>query len=338
MSEHFGATAGRLRRRLGRRRRPTRAVAVLGGTGLLGATIARRLLDEGCDVVVLSRHHPDERTEPLVDGARHVLGDAGDPRALADALDGATHVVHALGAPHPAASAAAPLAQFAAEVPVLLGLLEALRQRPGVGLTYLSSGGAIYGDAPILPVREDVECHPRSPYGVTKLAAERYVLMAAHVDGLDARVLRVANAYGARQRAGGGQGLVATMLRAAATGGPVHVFGNGGAVRDYVDVRDVAAAVAALRGAEGPPIVNVGAGVGHRIVDVLALVEEVTGTTLEIRHEPRRATDVDAVVLDVERLRGLMTWRPRSLLDGIGEAWAEVRAPATRAPAAAGVR
>ena len=206
VSEHFGATAGRLRRRFGRRRRSTPVVAVLGGTGLLGATIARRFLDEGCGVVVLSRHRPDERTAPLVDGARHVLGDAGDPRALAEVLDRADHVVHALGAPHPAASAAAPLAQFAAEVPVLLGLLEALRQRPDVGLTYLSSGGAIYGDAPILPVREDVECHPRSPYGVTKLAAERYVLMAAHVDGLDARVLRVANAYGARQRAGVGTG------------------------------------------------------------------------------------------------------------------------------------
>jgi UDP-glucose 4-epimerase len=276
----------------------------------------------------------------MLHGARLVRGDAGDERVLATALDGATHVVHALGAPHPAASATAPLAQFAAEVPVLLGLLAQLRDRPGVMLTYLSSGGAIYGDAPSLPVDEEAECSPRSPYGVTKLAAERYVLMAAHLDGLDARVLRIANAYGARQQPGTGQGLVATLLRATMTGSPVRVFGDGGAVRDYVDVRDVASAVVALgTRVGGPVVVNVGTGVGHRVVDVLAVAREVTGVALEVHHEPRRASDVRSVVLDVARLSSLVEWRPRSLLAGVADAWAElVAGPPAREAAQAGAR
>lgn len=326
MSEHLGATAGRLRRRLGRRRHPPVALAVLGGTGLLGGAIARRCLDEGGHVTVLARHHPDQRTAALLDGARIVHGDAGDARALATALDGATHVVDALGAPHPAASACAPLAQFAAEIPVLLGVLDQLRRRPGVSFTYLSSGGAIYGDAPTLPVTEDAECNPRSPYGVTKLAAERYVLMASHVDGLDARILRVANAYGALQRPGTGQGLVANLLAAATSGEPIRVFGDGRAVRDYVDVRDVAAAVTSLPGTGGPAVLNVGTGVGHRTLDVIALVERVTGARLDVRHEPRRVSDVDAVVLDVTRLGRLVTWAPRTVEAGVAEAWAQVRA------------
>jgi UDP-glucose 4-epimerase len=326
VSEHLGAATGRLRWRLGRRHHPSLSVAVLGGTGLLGAAITRRCLDEGHRVTVLARHHPDERTAALLDGATMVHGDAGDTRALIRALQGATHVVDALGAPHPAASACAPLAQFAAEVPILLGVLDQLRRRPGVSFTYLSSGGAIYGDTATLPVDEDVECNPRSPYGVTKLAAERYVLMAAHVNGLDARILRVANAYGASQRPGMGQGLVANLLAAAASDTPVSVYGDGRAVRDYVDVRDVALAVASLLGSGGPQVLNVGAGVGHRIADVIDLVEQLTGARLVVRHEPRRVSDVEANVLDVSRLGELVPWEPRTLEVGVADAWTQVRA------------
>jgi len=341
VSEHFGATIGHLRGRLGRRdRRVVPRVAILGGTGLLGAAIARRCREEGLDVTALARHRPDARTTQLLDGARLVLGDATTPSSLRAALDGATHVVVTLAAPHPAASAAAPRAQLDAELPVLTNLLAELRHRPGVALTYLSSGGAIYGDAPSLPVSETTECHPRSPYGVAKLAAERCILAAAHEDGLRARILRVGNAYGPRQRPRTGQGIVAAMLLAARTGAPVTVFGDGDAVRDYVDVRDVAAALVALQApGAGAEVVNVGTGVGHRILDVRSIVEEVTGSGIELRFEPRRDTDVTAVVLDVARLAALVPWRPRSLLDGVADAWREVRSgPREPEPARAGAR
>jgi len=287
----------------------------------------RQFLDHGFEVTSLSRHEPDARTAELVDGARLVHGDAKDLAALRRALDGVAHVVDALGAPHPAASAAAtPKAQFDAELPVLSGLLAELRNRRDVSLTFLSSGGAIYGNAAVLPVYETTDCHPVSPYGEAKLAAERLVFTSARDYGLSARILRVANAYGARQRARTGQGLVATMLRAAQTGEPVSVFGDGCSVRDYVDARDVAGAVVALRAhPRGPTIVNVGTSVGHRVLDVRAVVEQVTGSVLKLRHEPPRGTDVASVVLDVARLTALMDWNPRSLQQGVGEAWDEIR-------------
>lgn len=301
---------------------PASRVAVLGGTGLIGSAVARVFLDGGHDVTVLARHAPDEGTAPLVRGARLVLGDAADRRALREALEGAAVVIDALGAPHPADSARDPLAQFDAEVPVLLGVLDELGTSREVAFTYLSSGGAIYGDVDELPVAEDVECHPVSPYGVTKLAAERYVLMAAHRDGLRARILRVANAFGALQRPGTGQGLVAVLLRASMTGAPVVVFGDGTAVRDYVDARDVAQAVVALAGTDaGAAVLNVGSGVGHAVTDVVATVEQVTGAAIDVRHEPARASDVRAVVLDVARLSSLVPWVPRPLAAGVADAW-----------------
>jgi UDP-glucose 4-epimerase len=301
-----------------------RRVTVLGGTGLIGAAVVRAFLDAGWEVAVLARHEPDARHAAALNGADVVVGDALSPLVLHDALDGAHHVVDALGAPHPAASARAPVAQFDAELPSVLGVLDELRQRPGVGLTYLSSGGAIYGNADSLPVREVAECNPISPYGVTKLAAERYVLMASRRDGVPVRILRVANAYGPLQRPRTGQGLVAALLHAAATSSPVDLFGDGSTLRDYVDVRDVAAATVQLANRDDAElVVNVGTGVGHRVDDVLALAESVTGATIEARRLDARPTDVRAIVLDVELLSSLVTWTPRTLEAGVADIWAQ---------------
>jgi UDP-glucose 4-epimerase len=299
-------------------------VTVLGGTGLIGSAIARGFLDAGWRVTVFARHAPTPRCATLLGGATVVLGDVLSPTELHDAVDGADHVVDALGAPHPAASADAALAQFDAELPNLLGILGELRHQPGTSFTYISSGGAIYGDVDELPVAEDTPCNPISPYGVAKLAAERSVLLAARHDGLRVRILRVANAYGALQRPRTGQGLVAALLHGAATSTPVDLYGDGTTLRDYVEVRDVAAATVALAGhVGGDAVLNVGTGVGHRVDEVLALVESVTGTTIEVRRLAQRPTDVRRIVLDVRRLSDLVPWRPRSLEVGVGQAWAQ---------------
>jgi UDP-glucose 4-epimerase len=300
-----------------------RRIVVLGGTGLLGAEIARCSLELDDAVTILSRRAPDEATSAMLAGARILTGDATDAASLSLALKGATHVVFALGAPTPAASDA----ERSAELLVLDAVLATLDVDGEVRLTYLSSGGAVYGDAPSLPVDEDAACSPRSPYAETKLAAEQKVCAAA-ARGAAARVLRVGNVYGARQRHDRGQGLVATMLHAEATGAPVVVFGTGDAVRDYVDVRDVAEAVVALQDLGGAPVLNVGTGVGHSIYDVHKIVETVTGGSVALRHETERATDVRAVVLDCTRLRNLIDWQPRSLETGVADAFQAMRAPA----------
>jgi UDP-glucose 4-epimerase len=301
-----------------------RRVAVLGGTGLIGAAVVREFLDARWEVTVLARHEPDAHRADALKGAEVVIGDALSPTVLHDTLDGVHHVVDALGAPHPAASARAPVAQFDAEVPSVLAVLDELRQRPGVGLTYFSSGGAIYGNAEVLPVPEGAECNPISPYGVTKLAAERYVLMASERDGVPVRVLRVANAYGSLQRPRTGQGLIATLLHGAATGTPVQVFGDGSTVRDYVDARDVALATVQLATNDTRElVVNVGSGCGHTVDDVLAIAEKVTHASIEVHRLEARATDVRAVVLDVRQLSTLLDWQPRSLEGGVADVWAQ---------------
>ncbi|HUD69014.1 MAG TPA: NAD-dependent epimerase/dehydratase family protein [Acidimicrobiales bacterium] len=299
-------------------------VAVLGGTGLIGSSIARAFLDGGHEVVVLARHDVDVRRAPLLEGATLVLGDAREPSTLERVLEGVGHVVSALAAPHPAESAKDPLAQFEAELPVLLDLLERVAARRGIGFTFLSSGGAIYGDVEELPVNEEAECHPVSPYGVTKLAAERYVLMAATRREVPVRILRVANAIGASQTHKTGQGVIAALLHGAQTGTAVRLFGDGSSVRDYVDVADIATAAVTLSSLDQPAlVVNVGSGVGYRLDAVVQLVEDVTGEVIKIEQAPLRPTDVRAITLDVSRLRGLMEWHPRALRKSVEDSWAQ---------------
>ena len=305
-------------------------VLVLGGTGFIGSEVARGCRAAGFEVRAVARRRPDEWASHRADEL--VLGDVEDPLLLNQALEGIDWVVHAVGCPPPAASTD----DFESTASAILGLdtlLEALRDRPGVGLTFVSSGGAVYGNAVRLPVDEDMRCRPISAYGLGKLIAEDSIAAYSARYGIPVRILRVANAYGPEQDASSGQGVIGAMLRAAVDGGSVPVFDGGRAVRDFVHVTDVTNAVVTLRpGRSEPQVVNVGSGVGHSISQILSIVEAVTGSDLEISWLPRRPSDVREIVLDVTRLQKLMAWHPRMLEDGITQTWQDLMGVAATSP------
>jgi UDP-glucose 4-epimerase len=305
-------------------------VLVLGGTGFIGSEVVRGCREAGFEARAVARHAPDEWAS---DGpVELVVGEVEDPLLLDRALMDIDWVVHAVGCPPPAASTD----DFDSAASAVLGLdtlLEALRVRPGVGLTFVSSGGAVYGDSRRLPVDEDMRCRPISAYGLGKLMAEDSIAAYSARYGIPARILRVANAYGPGQDASSGQGVIGAMLQAAIDGGSVPVFDGGRAVRDFVHVTDVTNAVVTLRpGRSEPQVVNVGSGVGHSIAQVVSIVEAVTGSDLQIRWLPRRPSDVREVVLDVTRLRKLMAWHPRMLEDGITQTWQDLMGVAESSP------
>jgi UDP-glucose 4-epimerase len=282
--------------------------------------VAAQFRDAGSKVIVVARH--PYAPGLAVEDCEAVEGDAANAELLAEVVARADHIVYAIGSSNPGESNLDPPADVARTLPPFVQLLESLRRRPGPRLTFFSSGGTVYGEPATIPVSEDTPCHPITSYGVTKLCAENYIDMYRHLYGIQANILRVANAYGSRQRAERGQGAIGAFLNAVRCGEPIRIFGDGSVVRDYVYVGDIARATVALsRTGSVPRVVNVGTGTGHSLREVLEVVRSATGINPVVSFGLPRAFDVHAIVLDVSRLASLVDWHPATLEEGVALVW-----------------
>lgn len=306
-------------------RRAAGSVLVLGA-GFLGAHVVRRLLDDGHRVRVLSRSRPHGRSQQLTAGAEVVVGDAGVTKTLAEAVVGMDHVVFALGSLVPPEAEQEPHLDLSLTLQPLLEVLGVLAQGPRLPVSYLSSGGTVYGNAPSLPIPETAPTVPLCVYGITRLTAERFVLRYGAMHGARVRLLRVGNAYGTGQTTARGQGIVGTALERCRTGEPLILYGDGQVWRDFVHAEDVALAVGALVDAGGPSVVNIGSGVATTMNEVVALAGEVTGRELTIIPKDARDFDLPRVQLDTSVLRSLVDYRPRSLREGMQQMWDDITA------------
>jgi len=315
---------------LGERQASPRVLVV--GWGFIGSAIGHRLLAGGVSVTGLTRSRTAATEAGLAAGAHMVVGDASRPELLDETLRGIDHVVFSVGGMSPPAAAAEPVAAVAKTLLPLLCVLEALRHRPHIALTYLSSGGAVYGNPARLPVRETDRTEPVSPYGALHLACEDYAQMYARRFGVRLQILRCSNVYGPNQSSRGDQGAVAIFLDRVARGLPLHVFGDGSALRDYVLVDDVADAVArVIVDRLDVGVVNLGSGRGLTVLDIAEAVGDVVGRRAIIEFASERGIDVRAVVLDISRLQSFITYTPMEFARGLRLTSAASRAVGTPA-------
>lgn len=295
------------------------------GAGFLGSNIARRLVEDGFEVTVAGRSQPRPELSQLVVGATVLVQDLTTMSAVEGLIDTVDHVVYALGSSSPAESVIDPARDISLVLPPVVRLLDLLRRRPMVGITFVSSGGAVYGNIGGYRADESVPPQPISSYGILKLTAERYVTMYSNLYGIPATILRVSNVYGPGQPWSKGQGVVATLMHCAMSGSTFTVFGAGDNVRDYVFVDDVARAVSDLVATgRGHVVLNAGSGVGHSITDVLKLVEDVSGRVIAVEHRAARSFDVDSIVLDISRISERIQYAPTDLYEGLTLTWAKV--------------
>jgi UDP-glucose 4-epimerase len=294
---------------------PTRVLIV--GCGFIGGRLARHTISRGLETVVVTRSEPGARTRSDLAGAEVIVADAADPAIIRSKIESGTHVVYAAGGLMPAESERNPALDAALTFPPLMNVLEALRPTRGTALTYISSGGTVYGQPRRLPCDEQHPTIPVSSYGRVKLTAENLCKYAA-IRGLPVRVLRCANVYGEGQPADRGQGVVAVFAEHLLRNAPIVLFGDGEVVRDYVYVGDVVDVVFSLMEApREPQVVNLGAGRGHTLNELIALIEDVSGRRLEVDRRPARSFDVSAIVLDIARLRALVGFEPTPLETGV---------------------
>jgi UDP-glucose 4-epimerase len=297
---------------------PERRQILIVGWGFLGAAIGNRLLADGLGVTGLTRSDTWRTETARRAGARIVVGDAPRPDALEDALRDVDHVVFCAGGVTPPAAAADPSKAAMAMLLPLLAVSEALSKRAHIALTYLSSGGTVYGDPDRLPVDETEPALPISPYGALHLSAETCAQAYARRFGTPLNILRCANVYGPGQAYDRDQGVIAIFLDRISRGLPVSIFGDGLALRDYVLVDDVASVVArVVEDRIDAEIVNVGSGQGRTVLEIVDAISSSIGTPAIVDHIPRRGFDVRSVVLDITRLSSLMSYAPTDFRRGL---------------------
>lgn len=302
---------------------------LVGGNGLIGLHLSNLLIAKGHEVTSISRNAPSCGADGRV---VQLSGNYGNSELLRLALKGVHAVVHLAHESIQLNQTCDMRLEYERNVLPSIQLMEACLRVGVEKFIFVSSGGTVYGNAP--EHRPIAECSPTAPislYGTSKLNIEQIAHLYHVQRGLPAVIVRPGNAYGPGQIPFKGQGIVATTLASVLQKKPITVFGNGGSVRDYVHVADIAQAISALiHTAPNGETFNIGTGVGVTTIDLLnrylrPLVEE-DGHELLIKREAPRPMDVGYNVLNTEKLASLIDYTPISLPEGLPETWEWIKA------------
>jgi UDP-glucuronate 4-epimerase len=297
---------------------------VTGCAGFIGSQLTDALLARGHEVLgvdCLSDNYPAaQKLANLAAAQEHeafelVVDDlAGSPARLLEDCD---VVYHLAAEPGVRSSWGRRFQRFLHHnVEATQRLLEAAREAPGTRVVYASSS-SVYGESERLPTPEHAPPQPRSPYGVTKLAAEQLCRVYHANHGVDAVVLRFFTVYGPRQRP---DMAFRRFCEAAARGAPIQLFGDGRQSRDFTYVADVVEAILAAgdRPGIGGRAYNVGGGAPVSLNAALEQIAGLAGRPPYVRRGERESGDVLHTAADVSRAREELGFVPAtSLAEGL---------------------
>jgi NDP-hexose 4-ketoreductase len=293
---------------------------ILGANGFLGQQVWRQATAAGAEVVTASRS-----PRPQAPAHRQLDLAAGDPAPIAEVI---ASVAPDVVASCTGATTGDPELLAAANITGIYALVRAmLAAGTSARLVHLGSAAEYGRVEPGVPVAESAPCRPVATYGATKLAGTRLVELG-RAAGLDAVVLRVFNPIGAGAPDSSLPGRVAAQLHQAQARGTDVRLGPLDAVRDFVDARDVAAAVLAAAAAPGLPhaVLNVGSGIGvlaRTLVKELIAISGYAGPVHEDLPGPARSSDVPWNQADIALARQDLGWRPRhDLAASVADLWA----------------
>lgn len=288
-----------------------RRALVTGGAGFIGSHLVDALIKAGWQVEVIDN---------LITGLRENV----NPAAVFHELDirdsqinnvferGNFDIVFHLAAQMDIRKSVADPG-FDAEANILGGikLLQACRKYK-VTKVIFSSTCASYGEQVSFPAPESHPQNPVSPYGISKLAFEKYLYFYHNEFGIDYVILRYANIFGPRQRADGEGGVVAIFLDRLLSGQDAYIFGEGKQTRDFTYVADVVNANLLAADYGGCGIFNVSTALETDVNELFDLVREITGSSQQRIYRPAREGETLRSVLDNALIKKSFGWKPRT--------------------------
>ena len=319
---------------------PFRSVLIFGGAGFIGSNWAEWLL-QNTEAKVhifdnLSRHgvrHNLRGLEALSGRSRRLqvtVADIRDSEMVERAMRHATEVYHFAAQVAVTTSVLAPRLDFEVNLGGTFNILEAARKSGNQPFLLFTSTNKVYGCASsseVWPEKTRYGCSSRegtsemqpldfhSPYGCSKGAADQYVRDYARIFGLNTAVFRMSCIAGPHQFGTEDQGWVAHFLYSALSGKPVTIYGNGLQVRDVLDVADLLRAFEAVRSLEPSAdgrVFNVGGGPQNStsLIELISLVEELTGRKLQVSYDAVRPGDQAVYISNTQKLQRETGWAP----------------------------
>lgn len=297
-------------------------ILITGGAGFIGSHVADRYIRDGHAVVIVDNLSTGQRAN-LPAGAAFYEIDIRDPEVAAIVGRERPDIVN-----HHAAqidlrrSVREPIFDARVNIEGTLNVLAAALANGVRKVIFASTGGAMYGNDAPCPARETDPLAPCSPYGIAKLAAEKYCQFYSATHGLPCVILRYANVYGPRQNPHGEAGVVAIFCDRMLAAQPPIVNGDGRQTRDYVFVADVVEANARALTHAGGGIFNIGTGIETDVVTVCRKLTAASGRGCAPTHGPAKPGEQQRSVVDISLAKKTLGWAPRTtLVDGLAQTW-----------------
>lgn len=302
----------------------TKKTIIFGGTGFIGHTLALAM-SERCDrnIICIGRNRLINKIDAR--NVSYIFNDINNTNFLEEILSGADEVVDLVYSTNPKTSFDDPVADIVKNLPANVNLLTAVSKYSKAKILIVSSGGTVYGNVKSCPIDEGHATNPISPYGITKLAIEKYALMYMHLSNLKPIIVRPGNPFGPRQSADKSQGFIAAAMKAIFYNTPIKIYGEIGTVRDYIYIDDlVSGIIASLDYGKPGEIYNIGTCVGSSNLDIVNLIIKISQryNYNAIKTEGKRLFDVESNILSFDKLHSASAWKPTTTLeDGLKIMW-----------------
>jgi UDP-glucose 4-epimerase len=313
-------------------------VLVTGGAGFIGSHVVDHLVAAGHEPVIVDNLSSGD-VRSLRAGVKFHELSLNDP-ALGKVFEGPRidAICNLAAKTNMRESLADPFSDIETNILGFVRLLELAIKHRVKRFVQSSTGGALYGNTTLLPVTEEAEPWPISPYGVAKLAAEKYLSYYHAVHNLSVVILRYSNVFGPRNERKKHIGSVTTFIQKVLVGGEIAVNGDGQQTRDFIYVEDLARInLAALAREKRDYLVcNASGGGETSVLDIIRIIERLSGRPARITHRPAISGEVLRSALSNARARQELGWEPLfSIEEGVKRTLEHLaRNAPERAPAA----
>jgi UDP-glucose 4-epimerase len=295
-------------------------VLVTGGAGFIGSHLVDRLVHANHDIIVI-----DNFSTGTAANLSHSRGLPNFqlvrtdvrriPRSLLRRLKRIDRVVHLAALTGVQQSVRDPVSTNEVNVVGTLNVLEAAKALKAERIV-LASSAAVYGTPRTLPIAEEANLSPISPYGASKAAAELYLGSFEENHGIDGVSLRYFNVYGPRQTASQYAGVISIFTKRALNQQPLQIFGDGSQTRDFIFVSDVVdATMASLEATPENRTFNIASGKETTIIELAKAIQRITGSRSELEFCPPRSGDIPRSVAHTARAAKELGFKTRTSLD-----------------------